>query len=120
MDPNALAGYRRALARRGVSVTVRRITGEAPNATTFDATVTALVMDYVPKAPVADVRPEGEITLGARNVIVLADDLAAASFPLPVQKHDKVVVDGEELDVMSVDPNKRGIADAIELVAQGV
>ena len=72
------------------------------------------------KAPVADVRPEGEITLGARNVIVLADDLAAADFPLPVQKHDKVVVDGEELDVMSIDPNKRGIADAIELVAQGV
>ena len=120
MDANALAGYRRALNRRGVAVTVRRITGEAPNTTTIDASVTAIVMDYLTKPPVADVQPEGAITLGARNIILLTDDLAAANFPLPVQKHDKVVVAGEELDVMSVDPNKRGIADAIELIAQGV
>jgi hypothetical protein len=131
-DPNALAGYRRALAKRGQSVIVRRISGVAPNAVKFDARVSAIVMDYLAKPPVEGMRPEGEITLGARNVIVLADDLAGANFPLPVAKNDKVVINpteaalgegtaagDEELNILSVDPNKRGVAGAIDIVAMG-
>ena len=53
-------------------------------------------MDYVAKQPVADVKPEGDITLGARNVILLEDDLRQKRFPLPVTKNDKVIVLGAE------------------------
>jgi hypothetical protein len=119
-DANAVAAYRRALARRGEPVIVRRIDGTAPNTAVFDAAVTAIVMDYIPRTPVADFRPEGAVTLGARNIIVLTDDLDRARFPLPVAKNDKVVVRGEELNIVSVDPSKRGIAGALDIVAMGV
>jgi hypothetical protein len=81
-------------------------------------------MDYVAKQPVADVKPEGDITLGARNVILLEDDLRQKRFPLPVTKNDKVIVLGaegedEELNIMEFDPNKRRIAGAIDIVAEG-
>jgi hypothetical protein len=39
-DPAILAGYRRALARRGQPILVRRVTGDAPRAATYDAAVT--------------------------------------------------------------------------------
>jgi hypothetical protein len=124
IDANALAGYRRAIARRGQPVIVRRVNGDAPNTATFDARVPAIVMDYVAKQPVAGVKPEGDITLGARNVILLEDDLRQKRFPLPVTKNDKVIVLGiegedEELNIMELDPNKRRIAGAIDIVAEG-
>jgi hypothetical protein len=131
-DPNAVAGYRRMLARRGQPVIVRRINGDAPNVGLFEARVPAVVMDYQPKPPVGSVKPEGDITLGGRNVIVMANDLAALRFPLPLQKNDKVVVNpdpsqlgtgvangDEELNVVAVDPYKRSIGGAIDLVAEG-
>lgn len=132
-DPNALAGYRRAFLKRGQTVLVRRVSGAAPNSATFDARVTAIVMDYVPKSPVDNLQPEGAVTLGSRNVIVIADDLAQANFPLPVIKNDKIVINAveaqlgggskagdEELNIINVDPNKRGVAGAIDIVAEGV
>ena len=117
---NALAGYERALAVRGEPVIVRRIGGQAPNTATFDANVSAIVMDYIAKTPVDDVRPEGGVTLGARNIIVLDRDLRNARFPLPITKNDKIVVRGEELNIMSVDPSKRAVAGAWDIVAEGV
>jgi hypothetical protein len=120
IDQTAIAGYRRAMARRGEPVIVRRVNGIAPNAAIFDANVTGIVMDYLAKGDVLTVQPEGGITLGARNVIVLESDLVAARFPLPVTKNDKVVVQGEELNIISVDPSKRGIAGALDIVAEGV
>lgn len=122
MDANALAGYRRAIARRGQWVIVRRIAGDAPSAATFDACVRAIVMDYVPKEPVSDLKPEGGVTLGARNIILIEKDLRDKHFPLPVGKNDKVVLLGadEELNIMALDPNRRGIAGAVDIVAQGV
>jgi len=116
----ALAGYRRALNARGEAVIVRRINGDAASTATFDATVIAIVMDYQPKPGVGTDRPEGEITIGARNIIVLNDDLQNRNFPLPITKNDKVVVRGEELNIISVDPSKRGVADAWDIVAMGV
>lgn len=132
-DSNVQAGYRRMLARRGQWVIVRRVTGDAPNSVTFNAMVLADVQDYESKAPVSDVKPEGGITLGARNVILLGCDLSAASFALPVTKNDKIVLNqnyallgkgtasgDEELNIIAVDANKRGIAGAIDIVAEGV
>lgn len=133
IDQNIQAAYRRALARRGRFVTVRRVGGNAPNAGTFDATVLAIVQGYIQEKPVYEVEREGSITQGARRVIVLQDDLAQKHFPLPVIKNDKVIVAddvenpspaalaaGESLNVISVDPFKRALAGAVEILAFGV
>jgi hypothetical protein len=83
-------------------------------------------MDYQPQPDVMSVKPEGGITEGARLVIVLTDDLAARSFPLPVAKNDKIVLLGaagnpvESLNVTDPDPFKRALGGAIELKAEGV
>jgi hypothetical protein len=134
IDPNAVDGYRRAIAVRGQLLIVRRITGNPPGTvTTTNAKVRGIVRNYMPKQPVSDQRPEGGVTLGAREVMVLASDLQGAGFPLPVAKNDKVVLNmnpaqlgmgttngDEELNIMSVDPWTRGIAGAIDIVAEGV
>jgi hypothetical protein len=122
-DPNAIQAYRRAIARRGESVTFQRITGQAPNVTILPppngATVQAIVMNYQVQPDVMRVDPEGGVTLGDRQIIVLADDLTAAGFPLPLRKNDKAIVQGEVLNVETLDPSKRGIAGAIEVHAKG-
>lgn len=131
---NAVAAYRRAIAARGDQrVIVRRISGAAPNTARTDAKVGAIVMDYLPKTPVGGDAAAAAITLGARTVIVIAADLRAARFPLPLLKNDKIVLNpdaaqlgngtaagDEELNIMSVDANKRGVAGAIEIAAEGV
>lgn len=121
-DPGVVATYRRALARRGEPVTFRRVTGQAPNAVTFSATVQAMVADYVPQGDVMPIKREGGITQGARKIIVLAEDLALARFPVPLVKNDKVVVGDipAALNVESVDGKKRALAGAVEVVATGV
>lgn len=125
-DPGIVAAYRRALARRGQPVLVRRVSGDAPNVATFDAAVTAVVMDYAPQGDVLAVKPEGGITQGDRLVILLTDDLAALQWPLPVQKNDKIVLlddvgnEVESLNVTKPDPYKRALGGAIELRAEGV
>jgi hypothetical protein len=124
-DANALAAYRRGLARAGQSVVVQRWTGQAPNRTVTAATVSAFVRYYAPDdASVArtgfgEGKP-GAITQTERHVIVLACDLQDQLFPLPVKKNDKIVVQGETLNVTDVDPNTRYFAGAIDLTVSGV
>jgi hypothetical protein len=63
----------------------------------------------------------GAITQGDREILVMADDLSAAGFPLPVEKGDRVAAEtGEKMNVTQVDALKRGIAGCIELVAAGI
>lgn len=124
-DKNAEAGYRRALARIGQPVTVQRWSGTAPNATVTQATVTAIVRDYTADAGSVGRSDFGESRLGAitqteRHVILLADDLEDQLYPLPVVKNDKVVVQGETLNVTMVDPNTKLFAGAIDLTVAGV
>jgi hypothetical protein len=81
-------------------------------------------MSYVPDSSVIG-RTDfgnrlGTITQGDRKIIVLCLDLAAKSFPVPLQKHDKVIVQGETLDIISVDQNTRLMAGAYELIVAGV
>lgn len=132
-NPAALGGYRRAIAAAGITVTFERWTGAAPNRQKVaSAVVTAVVRDYQPDST-AEARTgmasskQGAITEGDRFVIVLADDLAAQRFPLPVQKNDRIQlpsyasgIEGDYLNVTQVDPFKRAIAGAIELKASGV
>ncbi len=140
-NPNAVAGYKRAMAIRGRWVILRRVTGQAPNAATFDATVNAIVTDYKTEAPVMAVKREGAITQGGRNIIILTDDLTAARFPLPVKKNDKLILledqaqgagqvaivladgrtvyEGDQLNVTDPDPSKRRVAGAEDFMAVG-
>lgn len=124
-DQNAKAAYRRALHRAGQDVTVQRWTGQAPNRTVTQATVKAFV-----QKDMADFRAvartdyssskQGAITQDDIHVLLLADDLADQGFPLPVQKDDKVVVQGKTLNVDIADPNTRIFAGAIDLTVTGV
>jgi hypothetical protein len=142
LDPNAQAGYERALEARGKPVIVVRESGVAPNVAIFQAQVLAIIADYKAQTPIGETKPEGGITMGARSVIVLAHYLREKKFPLPLQKNDKVILLDEEqtdpsqqaeaqpdgttlyqietLNVMSADPYTRAIAGAIELMAEGV
>ncbi len=128
-DPAISAAYERAFARLGVAVqvTFSRIVGVAPAATITSVTVMAVVRDYVPDTEAvartdSSMNKLGAITQGDRSIIVMASDLAGASFPLPLKKNDKaVLVDtGEELNILAVDAMKRAAAGAIEVRASGV
>lgn len=127
-DPSIVAAYRSAFARLGmtVEVTFTRITGVAPHKVPVSATVRAVVRNFMPNTTeveqtgIADSKL-GAISQGDRQMIVMAVDLAAKNFPLPLQKNDKVTLpSGEELTVTAVDAYTRAAADAIELKATGV
>lgn len=125
VDLGAQEGYRRAIARRGEQVTFQRIVGYAPNPVTVlpaggGATVNAIVMKYQPTQSIGGFAGGDAITEGDRTLIVLGDDLLQAGFPLPLQKNDKVIVQGELMNIERVDPSTRGVAGAWELVALGV
>jgi hypothetical protein len=127
-DPSAVAAYRTALAVAGVAVTVQRVAGVTPNVTTFAAAaVTAVVRLVVSDANAVSHAGLSASMMGAidqadRLVILLADDLAVAGFPLPVANGDQIVLpeSTEILNVTRVDPYKRALAGAIELYATGV
>jgi hypothetical protein len=132
-DPGIVASYSRALARAGITVTFQRWAGAAPNRQLVaSATVTAVVRDYQPDGSAearggSSASKMGAITEGDRIVIVLAGDLAAQHFPLPVLKNDRIQlpsyasgIEGDYLNITEVDPFKRAVGGAIELKASGV
>lgn len=131
-DPGMVAAYRDALDKAGVTVTVTRINGFAPNAVTVKAeNIRAIVRADTPNTTetaqggYATTRM-GAMTEGDRVVILMAADLAALNFPLPVKKNDRITLfddAGNEVDVLNVttvDAYKRAAAGAIELKAAGV
>lgn len=126
-DPAIVAAYRRALQKAGVSVTVTRINGFAPNAVTFSAEkIPAIVRNYTPDGTVVEqtgfaASKVGAISQGDRMVIVMADDLAQAGFPLPLKKNDRIGLStGDVLNVTEVDALKRAAGGAVECKAAGV
>lgn len=127
VDNSIQAAHRAGIYRAGQPVTFQREAGVAPNIVTTSAQVTAIVRGYTPNttAPAQEGLASssvGGITQEDRQIIVMADDLANGGFPIPVQKHDKVVISatGEVLDVTRVDAEKRYIAGAIEAFGAGV
>src|SRR6478735_7637960 len=127
IDPSAEAFTRMGVMLVGITVRFERVTGFAPNATTISATVTAKVMKYaldtvtVSETGYPASKP-GAIRQGDREVIVMAADLAAQGFPLPVLKSDRIVIDktGDTLNIIAVDAHKRAFAGCIEIDAAGV
>src|SRR6516225_1529638 len=126
-DPSAEAFTRQGILLVGIPVRFERVTGFAPNATTISATVTAKVMKYaLDTVTVAETgypaSKQGAIRQGDREVLVMATDLAAQGFPLPVLKSDRIVLlaTGDALNIIAVDANKRAMAGCIEIDAAGV
>jgi hypothetical protein len=120
------ASHRRQIKRRGVPITFRRITGAAPNTTTIEKTVNAVVSTLTPDQLSTSRTGYSESLVGAlaqgsRRIIVMAEDLQTAGFPLPLKKNDGITLDsGERLNVTQVDAETRAVAGAIELLAAGI
>jgi hypothetical protein len=118
---------RQGVHRRGIMVSFQRITGFAPNATILSADVMAIVESVLPDTEAESysghsARKPGSISQNDRAIIVMAGDLEAAGFPLPIVKGDKIVISmsGDKFSVTKVDSYKRAMAGAIELTATGV
>ncbi len=82
---------RRALARRGRSMTLRRMV--LPPGTYASAIVTGFSADYAPD----DLAPP--LVQGDRRLEILHADLVAASFPWPPREPDEVLDGGESFTV---------------------
>jgi hypothetical protein len=125
--PSAVAATRHAIELRGARVTFTRVTGFAPNTSSFSASVLAIVQNYVADSGVVartgdSASSPGAITQGDRQVLVMTEDLKRLRFPLPLTKNDKITLSstGEQLNIVSVDAGKRAIAGCIECSAAGV
>jgi hypothetical protein len=127
-DVSSVSAYREAMAVAGVPITLQRVSGYAPNVTVTSAvSLNAIVRNVQPdttstaESGLSASQP-GAITQADRLIIVLADDLAAANFPVPVDRGDQIVLpdSAEVLNVLRVDAYKRRIAGAIEIFAAGV
>ncbi len=123
IDPRYQKMTARMIAKAGgaAQVTFQRVTGLAPNTTLVSATVTAHVRNYQPDTTEASktgysASQPGAITLGDREILVMAADLTAQNFPLPLKKGDNALVadTGEKLKITHVDSTKRAIAGCIE------
>jgi len=55
----------------------------------------------------------GDVVQGDRRVILLAEDVYAHRFPVPVRRNDRLLIAGEELNVEAVDDNTRRISGAL-------
>ena len=135
-DASAQALTKAAILYCGQPVTFQRLVGQPPSVTlspSGGAAVSAVVRNYLPDTTAEaasgySASELGAITEGDRLLIVMACDLAAAGFPLPLQKGDRVVLQagdelppaGETLTVTRVDAQKRSFAGAIEVEAIGV
>lgn len=110
------ADYRNMLADLGETIIIRR-NNPSPAAPT-EVTVRARVAGYQPQDLV------GGIKQGDRRVIVLALDLDASGFPLPLKTGgtDKAVVRGRVLNIGVVDDSTRRVGGellAYEITATG-
>lgn len=132
LDPSIQAAYVSAIRRLGITVTFQRVVGTAPNATISPAggaSVQAIVRNMLQDSTAAAEAGYATGNVGAlgqadRMVIVMASDLAAAGFPLPLQCGDQVLLPadmgGEILSIERPDIAKRAIAGAIECSAAGI
>ena len=117
MTPDqAIRAYRQALAVGGERIVLRRIVGTTRQIF-LDAEVTARVV-----AAGSGDGPPGETRQDGYTLIVLADDLARARWPVPPRQDDKAIVRGRQLNVEFVDDSTRrigAVAIAYELTARG-
>lgn len=89
--------YRRQIAALGEEITLRRV-NPSPTAPT-DKAVRARVSGYTPEELV------GGISQADRKVILLAEDVEASGFPVPIKSGstDKLVIRGRQMMISEVD-----------------
>lgn len=112
------ADYRSAMNEAGETITIRRYTGTGQNRPFFDADVMARPMGYRPAELV------GGIQQGDTKLIVLAEDLIEAQFPLPKsgEKGLKAIIGGREKSIEAIDDQTRriqGVLIAYEMTVRG-
>jgi hypothetical protein len=118
--------HRRQIDRRGTQVTFRRTIGAAPNTQKIEATVTAVVSTMVVDTYSTSRTGYSSVMTGSldqtqRRILVMAEDLDAAGYPLPIKQNDGIKLDsGEWLNITQVDAQTRAVAGAIEMLASGV
>ena len=108
--------YKRALDLAGEQIVIRRYAGTGPNRPKLEEPARARVTDFEAAELV------GGIQQGDRKLIVLAEDLETAQFPLPLVKGDKAVVRGKEMNIEAADDSTRrvgGVLVAYEIQARG-
>lgn len=120
-----VAVARRAIARRAQTVTIERLSGVAPNVTSVSATVIASVTEVKAAPGFTDLDgkvPRGNVPQSRFEIVLLAPDLEAASFPMPPAKFDRVTLSstGTKLTVDEVDAHKGAVGGLIYLCATGV
>ena len=101
--------YRSMLDERGEWIWIRRYLGSGANRPKFEVKVRARVYDYTA------VELSGSIIQGDIKIIGLYEDLVNGQFNLPILKNDKVIVNGKEINIESVDRHTRKISG--ELIA---
>ncbi|MDR3495294.1 MAG: hypothetical protein P4L82_11900 [Ancalomicrobiaceae bacterium] len=116
-----------AIRMRGVAVQLVRLSGYAPNVVSFTADVSALVEQAtdaaadVTRAGISASEP-GNVSQTSRKVTVLADDLKAKRFPLPIVKGDKLIIKatGDEYTVGDADAYRRAFLGVVDLTVAGL
>ena len=110
------ATTRRLVLRDGQPVTLRRITGTAPSQTTTDVACTAIVRGFDP----ATLSPAAGLQQGDRHVTITNHEIAAAAWPGPPRKGDRVLIGGATTTVQSVETRQhRAAIDRHILVVRG-
>lgn len=109
----AKADYLAAMERVGGTVKIRRFSGSGPSRTHVDTSVRARVVGGQLKELV------GDVVQRSRKMILLAADLVAAGFSLPITTADKIVVGSKELAITPLldDSTRRFGVDDAGLVA---
>jgi len=129
IDRGAEAAFVRAIARVGVWVTFRRVTGSPPSATVTGARVQALIRGMRPDTTAVSesgysASQPGALAQADREVMAMTADLVAAGFPLPLQTGDRIVLDaddgGEALTITQPDPLRRKFAGVVSCQAAGL
>jgi hypothetical protein len=127
INPSAAAFLEQAIEETGVEITLTRVFGFAPTASTFSVNLKAKVALVQPDAGAAarehvEMSAPGAVTENSRVVILAERHLRGTRFPLPIQKGDKVLLPAtsELFDVARVDPYLRAIAGGVTLTVTGV
>ena len=109
------ASYAREFNQRGETVTVTRL---VPNQPSIQKTARAIITGYEPDELI------GGINQGDRKIILSAEDLETAGFPLPLKENstDRVIVRGRTLMIAAIDDSTHrvaGVLNAYQIRATG-
>lgn len=100
------AATRRQVLRTGQAATLRRLVGTGAAQTATDVAVVAVVRGYRPDELAAG----SGLQQGDRQAIITNDEIAAASWPGPPRKNDRLVLAGAVTTVQAVETRYLGAA----------